>query len=371
VGEQNPRPVFFWLGILVITVLLAGLALGSIAFPGDPAQSPPTPSPASASTPSTARLLSESRGFLVVPDGAAPAALRRETPGESFRALRGSGFIGAVSGTGRRVAYWLTAGGATRELRVFDAIAPDEDTALATVLEIERGAGVAWSSDRTGLLLVVESSGQAGTADPTGPFSALRIIDVPTRTIREIARVTGGARFWPVGWDRDSRLTGACIYTAGGTGLAYVVTGEDALSTRVPMEPGIPVATVQASGKAVLGVLSRVVVRVWTVASYHEHLEFAANPGETIAFARWKPGADEIVVSVADRLETWPAGGGERRVIARGLPVASDLLVSSDAALAFVTFDDGRGAVAVDLATGRTAPVPMDGGRLVATLSFR
>jgi hypothetical protein len=149
------------------------------------------------------------------------------------------------------------------------------------------------------------------------------------------------------------------------------VTGEDALSTRFPMEPGIPVATVQASGKAVLGVLGGVVIRVWTVGSYHEHLEFAANPGETIAFARWKPGTDEIVVSVADRLETWPAAGGERRVIARGLPVASDLLVSSDAALAFVTFDDGRGAVAVDLATGRTAPVPMDGGRLVATLSFR
>jgi hypothetical protein len=58
-------------------------------------------------------------------------------------------------------------------------------------------------------------------------------------------------------------------------------------------------------------------------------------------------------------------------VIARGLPAASDLLVSADGALGFLTFDEGRGAVAVDLASGRTAPVPMAGGRLVATLSYR
>jgi hypothetical protein len=372
VRDQNPPPVFFWTGILTLTVLLAGLALGSIALPADPAQSPTaTPSRTTTSTPAAAPLLSDSRGFIVQADGAAPASLRRETSGEAFRTLRGSGFIGAVSSTGRRIAYWLNAGTATRELRVFDAIAPEEDTALATVTDLERGGGIAWASDRTGLLLVVESSGIAGPADPTGPFSALRVIDVPTRTIREIARISGRISFWPVGWDRDSGLTGACIHAADGMGLSYVVTGEDALSTRVPMEPGIPVATVQSNGKAVLGVLKGVVIRVWNIASYQDHLEFGASQGETIAFARWKPGADEIVVSVADRLEIWPAAGGERRVIARGLPVASDLLVSADAGLAFVTFDQGRGAVAVDLATGRTAPVPMAGGRLVASLVYR
>jgi hypothetical protein len=121
----------------------------------------------------------------------------------------------------------------------------------------------------------------------------------------------------------------------------------------------------------VLGVLNENVIRVWTLASYTEHREFGAAPGERISFARWKPGADDIVVLVADRLELWPKGGGDRRIVARGLPAASDLLVSSDGALAFVTFDDGRSAMAVDLATGRTAPLPMSSSQLVAPISFR
>jgi hypothetical protein len=137
------------------------------------------------------------------------------------------------------------------------------------------------------------------------------------------------------------------------------------------MERGIPATTVRASGRDVIGVLNGSVVRVWTLASYTEHREFGAQAGERIVFARWKPGADDIVVLVADRLELWPKAGGERKVVARGLPAASDLLVSSDGALAFVTFDGGRSATAVDLATGRTAAVPMSASQLVAPVSFR
>jgi len=110
---------------------------------------------------------------------------------------------------------------------------------------------------------------------------------------------------------------------------------------------------------------------VWTLASYASHREFGAAPGERIAFARWRPGADEIVVLAADRLEVWPKAGGDRRILARGLPAASDLLVSSDGALAFVTYDGGASAIAVDLATGRAAPLPVSGSQLIAPISFR
>jgi hypothetical protein len=373
VRSQNPRPVFFWLGILALTVLLAGLASGSMSLPGEPLAAPsPTPRPTPTPAPPAPGLkLSDTRGFLTVRGGDTPAALRRETEGESIASLRGQGFIGAVSGTGRRVAYWVASTGATRELRVFDVIAPGQDTTLATVLETERGAAVTWSSDRTGLLLVVESSGRAGTGDPPGPFSALRVIDTPTRAIREIARLNDGSQFWPVGWDRGARLVGACITAADGTAVAYAIVGEDALITRTPMERGIPARTVRANGTAVLGVMNGAVIRVWAIASYGDHRELGVDPGERIAFARWKPGGTEIVVVVAGRLELWPAAGGDRRVIARGLPEASDLLVSADAALAFVVFDGGRSAIAVDLATGRSAPVPMSGDQLVATISFR
>ena len=366
----------FWIGILLLIILLAVLAGGSVALRGESAPTPtPLPVPtATASATPAGPLLSDSRGFIALPGKGAAAELRREGDPAPIATLRGQGFIGAVSGTGRRVAYWVsrTTGEATRELRVFDVTAPDQDTTLATVLDTERGAAAVWSSDRTGIVAVVESSGRAGTGEPPGPFSSLRVVDAPTRSIREISRVTDGSQYWPVGWDRVARLIGACVYGgADATGIAWVVVGEDALSSRVPMEGGIPAITIRASGNDVLGVLNGSVLRVWTLASYNAHREFGAAPGERIAFARWKAGADEIVVLVADRLEIWPKGGGDRRIVARGLPAASDLLISSDGALAFVTSDGGASAVAIDLATGGTAPLPMSGSQLVAPISFR
>lgn len=371
--RQDTHPFFIWIGILLLVVLLAALAGSSLVLR---AESPVSPTPLGRSTASVAAtppgpLLSDSRGFIALPGSDKSAELRRETDAVPITALRGQGFIGAASGTGRRVAYWVTVNGATRELRVFDVTAPDQETNLATVLDTERGAAAVWSSDRTGILAVVESSGRTATAEQPTPFSALRVVDTPTRSIHEISRVTDGSQYWPAGWDRVSRLVGACVYGSDGMGIAWAMVGEDALSARVPMETGIPAVTVRASGSEVIGVLNGNVVRVWTLASYTEHREFGAQAGERISFARWKPGADDIVVLVADRLELWPKAGGDRKVIARGLPAPSDLLVSSDGALAFVTFDSGRSATAVDLASGRTAPVPMSGSPLVAPVSFR
>lgn len=371
--RRDAHPFFFWIGILVLVVALAGLAGSSLVLRGEapPTTTLPAPPTASVSETPPGPLLSDSRGFIALPGIDTPAELRRETDAVPISTLRGQGFVGAVSGTGRRVAYWVTANGATRELRVFDVTAPDQDTNLTTVPETERGAAAVWSADRTGILAVVESSGRTGTAEAPGPFSALRVLDTPTRSIREIARVTDGSQYWPAGWDRAARLVGACVYTSDGMGIAWVVVGEDALSARVPMESGIPAITIRASGSDVLGVLNSSVIRVWTLASYTEHQEFGAQGGERISFARWRPGTDEIVVLVADRVELWPKAGGDRKVVAQGLPSASDLLVSSDGALAFVTSDGERTAVAIDLASGRTAPLPMLGSRLVAPISFR
>ncbi len=374
---KDAHPFLFSIGILLLIVLLAVLAGGTVDLRGESAATP-TPLaalPTGTVSPTPAGpLLSDSRGFIALPGNAATAELRRETDPAPISALRGQGFIGAVSGTGRRVAYWVssTGDGATRELRVFDVTAPAQDTTLATVLDTERGAAAVWSSDRTGIVAVVESSGRPGSGEAPGPFSALRVVDTPTRSIHEIARVTDGTQYWPAGWDRITRLVGACLYAGtDATGIAWVVVGEDALSSRVPMESGIPAITIRAIGSDVLGVLNGSVIRVWTLASYATHREFGAAPGERIAFARWKPGTDEIVVLVADRLEIWPKAGGDRRIVTRALPVAKDLLVSSDGMLAFVTYDGGTKAVAVDLATGGTAALPMSSTQLVATISFR
>ena len=133
--NQNTRPVFFWLGILALTVLLAGLALGSVTLPGE---SPATPTAALRRSPTPppqreGALLSDTRGFIALEGETSPAKIRRETEATAVAPLRGQGFVGAVSGTGRRVAYWVTSNGGTQELRVFDVAAPDQDTSITTV----------------------------------------------------------------------------------------------------------------------------------------------------------------------------------------------------------------------------------------------
>ena len=368
--DRNPRPLLFWTAILVLTALLAGLALASATLP---VEAPPTPLPTARAAPASAAVpsgpvLSDTRGFIALAANDASASLRRETDPGPVASLRGQGFVGAVSGTGRRVAYWVTTTSGTRELRVFDANAPDQDTTMVTVLAGERGAAAVWSVDRSGLVLVVEAS---ASSDQSAPFSALRVLDAPTRSIHEIARLVDGSQFWPVGWDRDSRLTGSCIVGGDGAAIAYAVIGEDAVSARTPMEAGIAALTVRSSGTAVLGVMNGAVIRVWSIASYADHRQLGADPGDQIAFARWRPGATQIVVSIADRLELWPAAGGDHRVVARGLPKATDLLISEDGAIAVVSSDEGRTATAVDLTSGRTAPVPMSGEQLLASVSFR
>lgn len=371
--RRDVHPFLYWIGIFALVVALAALAFSYPVFDGESAPIPTQTAQSSGTAVATPAgpLLSDSRGFVALPGNDRSPEIRRETDVAPIGTMRGQGFIGAVSGTGRRVVYWVTAGQATRELRVFDVTAPDQETSLASVLETERGAAAVWSSDRTGVLAVVESSGLAGTGDVPGRFSALRIVDTPTRSIRELSRITDGSHYWPAGWDRALRMVGACVYGTDGMATAWAALGEDALGARVPMEAGIPAVTIRAAGSDVLGVLNRNVVRVWTLASYTEHREFGVAAGERIAFARWRPAADEIVVLVADRLELWPKGGGDRQVIAHGLPAATDLLVSSDGELAYVAFDGGLSATAVELATGRTAALAMSGSQLVAPISFR
>lgn len=235
--RQGSHALYAWIAVLALTALLAVLANGSMALPGIPVATA-TPSLEAATTVAPAQagpLLSDSRGFIALPGKTAPGILRRETDGDPIIGLRGQGFVGAVSSTGRRVAYWASGSAATdggpRELRVFDVSAADQDTRLTTLSETERGALVAWSADRSGVLVVVEASGRPGTADVPEPFSALRVVDVPTRSIREIARVTDGSQFWPVGWDRVARLVGACVYRSDGMAIAWSGVGEDTLSS--------------------------------------------------------------------------------------------------------------------------------------------
>src|SRR5207244_2833294 len=82
------------------------LALASVTRPGE-SPATPTAAPRRSPTPPPQRegaLLSDTRGFIALEGETSPAKIRRETEATAVAPLRGQGFVGAVSRTGRRVA---------------------------------------------------------------------------------------------------------------------------------------------------------------------------------------------------------------------------------------------------------------------------
>jgi hypothetical protein len=98
-------------------------------------------------------------------------------------------------------------------------------------------------------------------------------------------------------------------------------------------------------------------VRWWPFDRFDQQTELPSVPGEWIHHATWRPGADELVVSVSTgtytptspRLEVWPLQGSRRSLRSSG----GLLLVRSDGTAALAL-----DYMLVDLATGATSMVP-------------
>ena len=98
-------------------------------------------------------------------------------------------------------------------------------------------------------------------------------------------------------------------------------------------------------------------VRWWPFDRFDQQTELPSESGQWIVNAIWRPGADEIVVSIAagtftpnaPRLEIWPLRDAPRVLRASG----GLLIVRSDGTAAL-----GVDYVLVDLATGATSTVP-------------
>jgi len=357
-----------------------GQALLALVVAGACGSAPSTVVTNSASASRTAsspapKVLDDSFGFVLnkvydnypIPGPVGLKVRRESDPQPAFElGIENPGGIYA-SPDGRQAVYWSNS-----ELRLID-IAPNAKPHTLFAVRANEGAlYLAWSGDGTGIVIAV--NGTAGAVAPDGPpaYTALRAVDVAGGQQREIVRVQN-ASVLPLSWDRQSHLITA--YQASSSGArSYYVIDEAGTLIRSDAGPGLYTVEASADGQQVLGHGDPDdVLRVWPRASYAAGIELRSTGGERILDAHWRPGTAEIGVLFENRIELWDASGAHRILAVLPLPstasasrqrggsVRGGLFFRVDGRALFINrqidFYPDLGAVAVDLATGRTTPL--------------
>ena len=297
-----------------------------------------------------------------------PAAIRTEADTTALNKTPNwdEGAAAVVSPDGKRVAI-LRTGQTGQGIIWFTTSKPDEVTPvldMAGTGELLVGPPV-WAADGSDSLLVgiIKAGAQSGV-EPPPAYSALRSIDIKTRTVTELTRTTNNYVLIPVVWHPGGTVASAFETGPGGFAINYVVVRGQQVS-RTPFGGDVVGATVTANadGTRVVAIDGRDggSIRWWPFDRFDQQTELKPPAGEGVFRASWRPGRDEIVVGIGpngptttprsastQRLEVWGSQTGRR--------------VVRDAGGLAVVRVDGTAALAidyqlVDLATGATTPV--------------
>ncbi len=373
--------------LVIVAAAAMGLALRDLRASSAPATSPApsasgapaTASPAVSAVPSAqaapAAPLSDRYGVIV--SGRQSSYLRSETDPKTIASFSTDLSNAVVSPNGRMIAYWAGGGGGARVLMLIDLAAPAAARTLLTLPASEVAAtstfgGVAWSSDGTGLLIAVNSTEyvKQPVPDALNLYATLRQLDLPSGSVKEIARKELGFPFYPLAWDRARRISAAVEWGPGGFATSYVTVRDDGSLQRAAL-PGTTLPRSVRAAPDASRVLSRSfyaddahAVYVWPLADPAQRTTLTAAGSDRVVEATWRDGR-EIVASVTSdaksndgqRLEVWPLQG-TRRVVLTAPHVLE--AVRPDGTAAITT------AGVVDLALGTFAAMPADPGRGVS-----
>jgi hypothetical protein len=208
------------------------------------------------------------------------------------------------------------------------------------------------------------SRSRGGDVDPPAEYSVLRSVDLGTRATRDELRLDDGAYLVPVAWHPRTRVAVAVTTGAGGFATDYVLV-RAGVATRTAFPVGAVVfSSVRATqdGTRVLAAVGAAnterVLRWWPFDRFDSQQELRPASGEAVAAASWRPGSDEVGVSIlpvivlpsnVPRFELWSTSGARR-------------IVSQSAG--HVTFrHDGTAGITgelqlLDLASGALTPLP-------------
>jgi len=337
--RKSPLRVVAFVGAIALAVLALLVALNTLRGPQEtpPLTSPsatavaagsPTASPGASSSgePTPARPTragpAELYGFLTQ----TPSWLRSENDASSRFPMPQS-YTAAVSIDGKRVAMLRTSQTGS-QLVTFQTNQPQQ---VATVLDFagtgEGPGAIAWAADNSSSVLI---SVHKFRPTESTEYTSLRVVDLATKNVTEIARFTDGRFLVPLYWDPATRTAAAYETGPGGFGVDYVfVRGSTA--TR---------------GSA---------VSTWRMERFNERTDLRPVAGEQVRVAFWRPNIEEVVVGVGPlstgpnpptRIEAWTEVNAHRLMAGGG---ASGLLLVRVDGTAALSGD----FTLVDLETGR------------------
>ena len=278
-----------------------------------------------------------------------------------------------VSPDGKRVAMIRT-GQTGHQLITFATDRPNEVTIVVDFAGSgENAGGVVWAGDGAGsvLLAVHKPSGSS----PQGPtlYASLRVADVASKQVREIARITNGSYFFPLAWRSDRRVAGAAEIAAGSANT-YDLVREGARSDLSPESTPLGVAysalTASRDGTHIVTTFEHRAVRWWEIDQPSAMKELTAPNNSGVDYAAFRPGRDEIGVNATapvtgggvppGHFEIWSLSGPQR-------------VVSTTVGFAFWRIDGTAalmGTLLIDPDTGATTQLPGGVFKIVDVVAF-
>ena len=242
-------------------------------------------------------------------------------------------FEAAVSPDGKRVA--VLAGGETgTSLIWFTTARPNDVTRVLGFAGSGEVAGpIVWAGDNSPSVLFAAYR-QTG-ASPQAPttYSALRVVDLGTNQVREIARINNGSRVMPVAWRPDRRFAGAIEVVAGAANTYDVVRDGSPDVERTPLGGAGGAVSASRDGLRIAAIVTAApevtpVVRWWPSDQPAAARTIASTQNGRPELASFRPGApDELGVSIAapcvacqgvpppGHFEIWNVATGAQRVV--------------------------------------------------------
>jgi len=203
-----------------------------------------------------------------------------------------------VSPSGKQVALVRTSQ-TTQQLITFSTNKPNDVTIVVDLSGSgELAGGVVWAGDGSAtVLLAVHKQSIPGPNQAPTVYSTLRVVDVGTRQVREIARVTNGAYFMPLAW-RPDRKIGAALEVAAGAANSYDLVREGTPAPeRTPLGVMYGAITASRDGLRIAAVMAPA-VRWWPMDQPSAAKELIADSRGRAEYAAFRPGSDELGVQV-------------------------------------------------------------------------
>lgn len=285
-------------------------------------------------------------GFLV--ETAAGCVLSREGETATIATIPLTAL--AVSPDGRHAAGFTTA--QPYELRTFDLASPATTSAVATLAAGERGSGVAWSSDGSGLAFTVARADEGVLGNPI--WSALRTVDLSTRTPKEAVRLDG-IGLLPLIWDRLGGDLVAAVATQGDAATEYVVVRGVQPPARKTLPEGRWHATVSGDQRwIVIAASDRSVYRTFQADDPSFIVETHGLTDAAVS-ALGRPMNGDIGVVLDSQLILWDPATGLRRQVPVAEAVTGIVGFRFDGSAVLVR--TASGVHLIDLASNRDTPV--------------